>query len=91
MGVACKDVIGERLDAHIANFFDTYEAAEAWSTLRLTSTSFLAPIANLVWRKTFTALEDKTYTIAVESEGLVNIIPTYDDDSESLASWCSSR
>lgn len=54
-----KYVIGKTLDAHIAKFSDKDEAAEGFSNMLFTSTSFMTPIATFVRGKSNTAMEEK--------------------------------
>lgn len=53
-----KDVIGEKLDRHIAKFFDTEAATDGLSKKLMTSSSFMAPIATFVSRRPDSAIAD---------------------------------
>lgn len=54
-----RDVIGERLDAHIAMLLDTHAAAEGVCKRLLASRSFMAPIATFHESKMDSDMDDK--------------------------------
>lgn len=86
-----KDVIGETLDAHIANFFDTNAAAEGLSKRLLASSPFMVPIATFMRRRTDTALKENNYSTAFVSIEPVDTVQTYNDDNEPLPSRLDRR
>lgn len=92
MYIFCKEVIGETLDSHIAKFFDSYVATEWLSKQLLILSSFMAPIATFVRRKTRINLSNENKVFAKSSkmepvaatEACSNIIeePPSQSDSE---------
>lgn len=86
----CKDVVGESLNAHIAKFLNTDAAADVFSKRSLISSSFMAPIATFLRRKTDTAMEDKKYSTASTSEEPINTVQAFNENSESLPSRSDS-
>lgn len=86
LDVLRKEVIDDRLDAHITNSFNTYAAADNPSMSWLTSSSFMAPVAIFDWRRSDTARSNKKYGSASKSKKLMDIVELYKDGNKSLLS-----
>lgn len=79
LDLLAKEHNEETLDAHIANFGDTGEASDRLSTRRLTSKTFMEPIATLMRRETDVAVEGKNYSMAFVLKNTIHITEMYND------------
>lgn len=70
-------IIGQPLDAHIAKYFGTDEAANGLRKRLLTSASFMPPIATSVRCELDTEMEEMKDSTAVAPKRLVNFILTF--------------
>lgn len=63
-----ESVIGKTLDVHVAILFDNNAATDMLSQELQTLSSFMAPIATFVQRKTNTTIVDRNLVITKASE-----------------------
>lgn len=69
-----QGVIGDTLDANIANTFHSDAAAERLSKRLLTSITIIAPTVTFVRGKTDTAMEDKTYNTSFLTKDWIDTV-----------------
>lgn len=85
-----KEVIGDTLDAHIAKFNESNAVAYRWSQRLLGSSTAMAPIETIVWRKNITAVEQKSST-EFATKDPTDVVERYKDVHDSSVSGSDSR
>lgn len=86
-----KDVMSKTLEVHIAKFFEISAAADRLWKKFMKSSSFMAPIATFVPRKTDCAKADQNTLIAKASKREpVVATEAYGDNIEEAPSWSDS-
>lgn len=71
MGLFPRGVIGDTLDAQIAQYFMTDALTEGRPKKLLAFSSFMKPTATLVLIRTDTTMDEKMYSLALASKGAV--------------------
>lgn len=85
-----RDVIGKRLESHIAKSLHMDEAVRGLSKGLCTAISFLARTAIFVRRETDRAMVDKIFSETRAPKEPMSNLPTFEDDSQSPSSRSES-